>query len=270
DGIPPGAARASIEEYRPRHRQQRGGSPMVAVFLLHRRREPGIRSQASRRGETGVARDLEGGEPLLAGTCESGSTDRRPRLPIRVRVPDNEGDSVRPLARVRPRGHRALLRPAPPRSGDDQVHAAEDHRPGHRLAVSERAEEGVEGMITRRAFVHGLAAVGTVGFGIARPEGARAEPPPETTRLRLVRIPSICQAPQYVAEALLNAEGFTDVQYVQKAGTLGIAEALASGEANINNHFVARAIRDLKGKTVAVLGLGEAEHVFVSSMLAHV
>ncbi len=31
-----------------------------------------------------------------------------------------------------------------------------------------------------------------------------------------------------------------------------------------------RAIRDLKGKTVAVLGLGEAEHVFVSSMLAHV
>ena len=50
-------------------------------------------------------------------------------------------------------------------------------------------------MITRRAFVHGLAAVGTVGFGIARPEGARAEPPPETTRLRLVRIPSICQAP---------------------------------------------------------------------------
>jgi len=156
-------------------------------------------------------------------------------------------------------------------------------------------------MITRRAFVHGLAAVGTVGFGIARPEGARAEPPPETTRLRLVRIPSICQAPQYVAEALLNAEGFTDVQYVQKAGTLGIAEALASGEANINNHFVApaliraeagdpivflgglhigcfelfgtdriRAVRDLKGKTVGVLELGGSQHVFLSTMLAHV
>ena len=31
-----------------------------------------------------------------------------------------------------------------------------------------------------------------------------------------------------------------------------------------------RAVRDLKGKTVAVLGLGEPEHVFVSSMLAHV
>lgn len=42
-----------------------------------------------------------------------------------------------------------------------------------------------------------------------------AEPPPEITKLRIVREPSICIAPQYVAEELLRAEGFVDVEYVQ-------------------------------------------------------
>ena len=77
------------------------------------------RSQASRGDETGVARNLEGGELLLAGTCESRSTDRRPRVPVRVRAPDDEGDSVRAVGRVRPRGHRAVLCPPSPRGGDD-------------------------------------------------------------------------------------------------------------------------------------------------------
>jgi NitT/TauT family transport system substrate-binding protein len=38
------------------------------------------------------------------------------------------------------------------------------------------------------------------------------EAPPETTTIRLVKIPGICVAPQYVAEELLRAEGFTDIQ----------------------------------------------------------
>jgi NitT/TauT family transport system substrate-binding protein len=128
-----------------------------------------------------------------------------------------------------------------------------------------------------------------------------AEPPPETKTLRLVKIPSICQAPQYVADELLRAEGFTEVQWVQKDGAVGITEALASGAANINNHFVApslirieagdplvilgglhigcfevfatdrvRKVHDLKGKTVAVLELGSSQHVFLSTIVAHV
>jgi len=152
---------------------------------------------------------------------------------------------------------------------------------------------------SRREFVAALTAAGTAGvLGVRQ---ADAEAPPETTRLKLVKIPSICQAPQYVAEALLKAEGFTDVEYVQKAGALGITEALAAGEANINNHFVApsiirveagdpivflgglhigcfelfgtdriQGIRDLKGKTVGVLELGSSQHLFVSTMAAHV
>jgi NitT/TauT family transport system substrate-binding protein len=91
------------------------------------------------------------------------------------------------------------------------------------------------------------------------------------------------------------------VGYIPKAGARGISEALASGEADINNLFAGplivqidvgapivilaglhigcfelfgteqiRAIRDLKGKAVAVLELGSAQHVFLSSMMAFV
>ena len=118
---------------------------------------------------------------------------------------------------------------------------------------------------------------------------------------RLVQSPSICQAPQYMAEAVLRTEGFTEVHYVKKPGSKGIEAALASGEADLNMYFVAptilrldagdpvvilagghigcfelfgaegvRALRDLKGKTVAVPVLGSSEHAFIASMAAYV
>jgi NitT/TauT family transport system substrate-binding protein len=156
-------------------------------------------------------------------------------------------------------------------------------------------------MITRRAFVSGLALGGAGGAlgRAARP--AAAEPAPETTRIRLVQTFSMCQAPQYVAEELLRAEGFTDVQYLKKDGPEAIAGAVASGEADLNLHFSGplilrldkgepltilggvhpgcyelftaqplKALRELKGKTVAIRALGGPEHVFLSSMLAYV
>jgi len=46
---------------------------------------------------------------------------------------------------------------------------------------------------------------------LLEPPGAfAAEGPPETTTIRFAKIPGICNAPQYVAEELLGAEGFTD------------------------------------------------------------
>jgi NitT/TauT family transport system substrate-binding protein len=142
---------------------------------------------------------------------------------------------------------------------------------------------------------------GTAGLLSLHARPVAAEPPPETTRIRLVQIPGICQAPQYVAEALLHGEGFTEVHYLPKAGTDGIETALASGDADLNGHFAApsllrleagdpivilaglhigcfelfatsevRTIRDLKGKTVAVPGLDNARYVFLASMVAYV
>ncbi len=156
-------------------------------------------------------------------------------------------------------------------------------------------------MISRRAIVGGLAASGSACFLGLRAQPAAAEPPPETTKLRLVRIPGICIAPQYVAEELLRGEGFTDVRYIKTQAGVEASRAAASGEADFTMAFAGpfilrvdagdpivllagvhvgcfelfgtdrvRTIRDLKGKTVAVQALESSQHIFLSSMAAHV
>ncbi len=153
---------------------------------------------------------------------------------------------------------------------------------------------------SRRRFLATLSSAGAAGLFGARNSFAE-EAPPETTRLRLVQTPSICQAAQFTAEDLLRREGFTDVQYIKKPGTQGIETALASGEADIAMHFNVRliiqveagdpivilagghlgcfelfgtdrvrAIRDLKDKTIAVLELESSQHAFIATMAAHV
>jgi NitT/TauT family transport system substrate-binding protein len=150
----------------------------------------------------------------------------------------------------------------------------------------------------RRRFLATLSSAGAAGL-VAAPKVLAAEPPPETTTIRLTKIPGICIAPQYVAEELLKSEGFSDIQYVD-AGAV-IYPAFASGKVDISMAFVApfivqldanmpivllggvhvgcfelfgnervKAIRDLKGKTVAIPALGSAHHTFVASMVAHV
>jgi NitT/TauT family transport system substrate-binding protein len=122
----------------------------------------------------------------------------------------------------------------------------------------------------------------------------------ETTRIRLAKSATICQAPQYIAEELLRAEGFTDIDYLVRPPAV-LAEALGHGEVDFSLHFSApsitaidagksltiiagvhvgcfelfaneriRSIRDLKGKKVGVQAWGVAPHVFVMSMAAYV
>ena len=153
---------------------------------------------------------------------------------------------------------------------------------------------------SRRCFLAALSSTGVTGLIGARNVFAE-EAAPETTRLRLIQVPSICMVAQFIAEELLRREGFTDVQYIKKPGAKGIETALASGEADINMHFNARiitlldagapivilagghlgcfelfgtdrvrAIRDLKGKTVAVLELESGQQAFIAIMAAHV
>src|SRR5207245_2690859 len=91
--------------------------------------------------------------------------------------------------------------------------------------------------LTRRAFLNGLTCVGTTGLLGLSPGLAAAEPPPETTKLRLVQSPAICISPLYVAEDLLQSEGFSDVQYVRMAGNL-FTQILAAGEVDMVLNFV--------------------------------
>jgi NitT/TauT family transport system substrate-binding protein len=53
------------------------------------------------------------------------------------------------------------------------------------------------------------------------------EGPPEVTTIRLARDPTICVAPGQIAEALLRAEGFTDVRYTKVSHS---GDAVARGE----------------------------------------
>jgi len=69
---------------------------------------------------------------------------------------------------------------------------------------------------SRRHLLTQLATAGVVGLGgiPIRSRSSAAEPPPEVTTVTLEKDPpAICIAPEYVAEDLLRAEGFTDIRY---------------------------------------------------------
>jgi NitT/TauT family transport system substrate-binding protein len=151
----------------------------------------------------------------------------------------------------------------------------------------------------RREFLSGLTVAGSAGFLGVRPNPAQAEAPPETTKLRLLRTPSICEAPAQVASALL--EGFTDVQYVKVENSVAGDKALASGEVDLGLATALagvmridagdprvllsgvhvgcfelfgteriHSVRDLKGKTVGVPALGSSQHAYIASMATYV
>jgi NitT/TauT family transport system substrate-binding protein len=146
-----------------------------------------------------------------------------------------------------------------------------------------------------------LTLVGTAGFLGLHARRVAAEPPPETTTLRVLEIPALCWAPQYVAEELLQAEGFSHLQYVKKEIGPGIFQAVGSGEAHITMSIAGplmiqmdagapivllagvhvgcyelfgtggiRTIRDLEGKSVGVQGLGGGAHVTLAMMMAYI
>ena len=148
-------------------------------------------------------------------------------------------------------------------------------------------------MQTRRGFLTVTALAGAAG--LLPPRGGRAaEPALETTTVRLGRMPVICFAPQYVCEALLRADGFTEVRYVDttvasQAEDLGIGKldfqsnlplahvvaidtqlpitvitGVHAGCYELFAHGGIRSIADLKGKSVG----GDAR--WLSLIAAHV
>jgi NitT/TauT family transport system substrate-binding protein len=152
----------------------------------------------------------------------------------------------------------------------------------------------------RRRFLASASSLGAASL-LGSTREAAAEPPPETTRIRLTQDPAICLAPQYFAEELLRLEGFSEIEYAKVATGVASTDLLATGAADIKILGVfdvlpvldseqsvvvlagihvgcyelfgndrVHAIRDLKRKTVAVSGVGAGDHLFVASMLAYV
>jgi NitT/TauT family transport system substrate-binding protein len=163
---------------------------------------------------------------------------------------------------------------------------------------------------SRREFLTKVTIASTAGFLGHATSSFAAEPPLETTTIRLIhpwppgstaRIPFMCMAPHFLSEELLRAEGFTDIRYVEKDAGPPAYNALASGEGDLSSGVTlglitqvdagvpiillagvhvgcyelfgtgsVRSVRDLKGKTVSVPGLGSGAHLLLASMAAYV
>jgi NitT/TauT family transport system substrate-binding protein len=152
--------------------------------------------------------------------------------------------------------------------------------------------------VTRREALAYLGAAGAAAGLALAPRAADAEPPPETTTVRLLDHPVQCLAPQYVAVDLLKAEGLTDVRFVSPPRW---DQALASGAVDVSLLFTPslvvqldagapivvlagghagcaeligrsemRSTRELKGKRVAVTEPRGDEQHFTSMFVAHV
>jgi NitT/TauT family transport system substrate-binding protein len=155
-------------------------------------------------------------------------------------------------------------------------------------------------MQTRRRFLATSSSAGAASL-LGGPNSDAQNAPPETTTIRLVKAPSLCIAPQYVADELLRAEGFTDIRYMPSDGGQNQSKVIATGEVDFTLHFSSallipidageritivagvhvgcfelfasdriRTIADLKGKSVGVQSFGASPHVFISTMAAHV
>ncbi len=152
----------------------------------------------------------------------------------------------------------------------------------------------------RRRFLSTLAAAGAAGL-VGPPSSKAQDGRLETTSIRIAKIAGICIAPQYVAEELLRAEGFTDVRYVATEPGMQAALALARGEIDFTTNFAPpliisidagepitmvagehvgcfelfaregiRSIPELKGRTVGVQAIGSSQYTFLSGMASYV
>lgn len=152
----------------------------------------------------------------------------------------------------------------------------------------------------RRAFLEALGA-GALSTSAWPLRTLAAEPPPEVPRIRVYHGAGICIAPQYLAEDLFRAEGFSDVRYVQLVGAPAFNAAVGKGEVDIYVRYVAttvldveaglpvamvagvhpgcfeliassrvRTVRDLKGKVVSIPAETSTQHLFLAAVAAHV
>ena len=176
-----------------------------------------------------------------------------------------------------------------------------ESRVGSYEAIAEREDSMESCRIkrwSRREVVGGvgLAAAGSL-LGTWVRESA-AEPPPETTTLRTAHGVTMCEAPQSLAKELPEAEGFSDVKYVE---TENVDKALAAGKVDIAMRYSApliglideglpvlflagvhvgcidlfvsdqvRSVRELKAKRLATDKSISGPDLFLASILSHV
>jgi NitT/TauT family transport system substrate-binding protein len=151
---------------------------------------------------------------------------------------------------------------------------------------------------TRRSFLAGAAAAGATSV-VGTATEAWAEPPPETTTIRVPAVPSACTAPLYMAEELLHEEGFSEVNYVPTTQVsvglladggldfsmeapldylplvddeppLTVLSGVEVGCMELRANDSIQGIKDLRGKRVGVSEIAGNDHKLVSIMASYV
>src|SRR6516225_621701 len=151
---------------------------------------------------------------------------------------------------------------------------------------------------TRRSFLATMSVAGAAAAFLRARQSDAAESPLETATVRLLKTPGICLAPQYLSEALLRAEGFTHVEYVDEPD---YNAALPRGQVDFTMNYATNFVRsidagapiillagihvgcyelftqagirsmaDLKGKSVGIQALGSNPHVLLTLLAAQV
>jgi hypothetical protein len=98
-------------------------------------------------------------------------------------------------------------------------------------------------MLNRRQFVSALSWAGAASL-MTSPRAFAAEGPLETVSVRITKNQGICYAPQYVAEALLRDEGFTDIGFVDTTPD-EIPTAIALGKVDFGMGYAPQFARDI-------------------------
>jgi len=150
---------------------------------------------------------------------------------------------------------------------------------------------------TRRGFLGSIAAAGAAGL-IRAPGTEAAEGPLETTTVRIQK-PALCVSSLYIAEELLRAEGFTDIQYVDEP--LSVTWPVARGKVDFAPAYASDCVRgidageplmllagvmvgcfelfgnegissitDLKGKSAGIQAVGSNPHALLTLLAAQV
>src|SRR5712672_3600068 len=88
----------------------------------------------------------------------------------------------------------------------------------------------------RRRFLATLTATAAASL-IGPPNSKAQDRGLETTTVRIGKVAGICIAPQYVADELLRAEGFTDIRYVATDTGVPLALSLARGEVDFTANY---------------------------------
>jgi NitT/TauT family transport system substrate-binding protein len=155
-------------------------------------------------------------------------------------------------------------------------------------------------ILSRRRFLGSTALAGIASM-LPTLGAPAAEPNLETTTIKLPRAPAICTMPQMIPEQLLQAEGFTDIRFVDEPPPGDATEQLARGDVDLMVNYASNfilgfdkggaatllagvhvgcfvlfghegihGIAGLKGKTVGVPGFGTGPDLLLSLMAAEV